>query len=552
MFKRKGNRWPLLLFLVLSTLAVANSALDSFYHQLFLEYTTLVPAELDYLGDLTVFGVGEYRDSLRPWVPEQVAAFRQMLAEKLAWMDSAPVPQDPGEKAVFQGIQWFLQTEISWVDFAPYQAIFAPITGDPFALRELFLTRHLLQTPQDLDWFLQRLEQVPAKVEGWIDRFNASREMGIEMAKDPNRSTRYLLSEMRLKGVGNPVYRRGMQAIGQMEGLTEEQRSAYLQRLEEAVNNYLAPSFNRIDAVLLDDFPTIQKNAGAWAQPGGAEFYRFALRFHTTQLLDPEQIHELGKREVQYLAERIDELNRELRGKSPVASDERIEDHLPEAFEADFLPQYMPEVKPYSANMYITPRMDGKTKGIFYATGGVAKHDSLYFHEVVPGHHLERTSQLRREIPLICQLTFFTGFIEGWALYAEQLAYELLTDNKEFHELDLLQNQYLRALRLVADTGVNYYGWTPEEAYRYLTRAGISGGLAQSEVSRYLTWPGQATAYYTGYLKLLELREKTREAMGEDFSLKAFHRLVLEDGQLPLPILEEKIHAFLESYSEPE
>ncbi|HRW93331.1 MAG TPA: DUF885 family protein, partial [Thermotogota bacterium] len=95
-------------------------------------------------------------------------------------------------------------------------------------------------------------------------------------------------------------------------------------------------------------------------------------------------------------------------------------------------------------------------------------------------------------------------------------------------------------------------GWTPEEAYRYLTRAGISGGLAQSEVSRYLTWPGQATAYYTGYLKLLELREKTREAMGEDFSLKAFHRLVLEDGQLPLPILEEKIHAFLESYSEPE
>ncbi|HRW94009.1 MAG TPA: DUF885 domain-containing protein, partial [Thermotogota bacterium] len=256
-----------------------------------------------------------------------------------------------------------------------------------------------------------------------------------------------------------------------------------------------------------------------------------------------------GKREVQRLAKRIDELSRTLQGTYPLPSTERIEEHLPEAFDSEFLPEYMPQVKPHTANMYIAPRLDGKTKGIFYATGGVAQHDSLFFHEVVPGHHLERTSQLRRDIPLICQLTFFTGFIEGWALYAEQLAYELMVDNKQFRELDLLQNQYLRALRLVADTGVNAFGWTPEEAYRYLTRAGISGGMAQSEVSRYLTWPGQATAYYTGYLKLLELREKMREQMGQDFSLKTFHRLVLEDGQLPLPVLEEKINAFLNAFA---
>ncbi|HRW94144.1 MAG TPA: hypothetical protein P5560_14415, partial [Thermotogota bacterium] len=120
MFQRFGNRWMFLLFLVLSTVAVASSTVDAFYHQLFLEYTALVPAELDYLGDLTVFGVEEYRNTLRPWIPEQVAAFRQMLVENLQWMDSASVPQEPGEKAVFQALKWFLQTEISWVDFAPY------------------------------------------------------------------------------------------------------------------------------------------------------------------------------------------------------------------------------------------------------------------------------------------------------------------------------------------------------------------------------------------------------------------------------------------------
>jgi uncharacterized protein (DUF885 family) len=141
-------------------------------------------------------------------------------------------------------------------------------------------------------------------------------------------------------------------------------------------------------------------------------------------------------------------------------------------------------------------------------------------------------------------MCFFTAYIEGWALYSERLAWETMADEKLKRELDYLQNLLLRAKRIVADTGINYKRWTRPQTVAYMLEDGFSRGLVESDVNRYITWPGQACAYYVGYTKLMELREVMEEKYGADFNLKDFHKLILENGQMPLEILEKK---FMES-----
>ena len=147
-------------------------------------------------------------------------------------------------------------------------------------------------------------------------------------------------------------------------------------------------------------------------------------------------------------------------------------------------------------------------------------------------------------MPMIRHMCFFTAYIEGWALYSERLAFETMVEEKLKRELDYLQNLLLRAKRIVADTGINYKHWTRSETVNYMLEDGFSRGLVESDVNRYITWPGQACAYYVGYSKLMELRSVMEEKHGDNFDVKEFHKLILENGQMPLEILEKK---FMES-----
>jgi len=146
---------------------------------------------------------------------------------------------------------------------------------------------------------------------------------------------------------------------------------------------------------------------------------------------------------------------------------------------------------------------------------------------------------------MIRHMCFFTAYIEGWALYAERLAFETMEEGKLKRELDYLQNLLLRAKRIVADTGINYMRWTRSQTVDYMLEDGFDRGLVESDVNRYITWPGQACAYYVGYTKIMELRELMKEKYGEGFDLRVFHKLILENGQMPLEILGEK---FMESF----
>jgi uncharacterized protein (DUF885 family) len=204
-----------------------------------------------------------------------------------------------------------------------------------------------------------------------------------------------------------------------------------------------------------------------------------------------------------------------------------------------------------SAGAYYSPAaMDGSRAGTFYAnlrdtretpTWGMK---TLAYHEGIPGHHFQiATAQGLKGLPLIRQQPIYSAYSEGWALYAERLAAEIgLYRDDPFGDLGRLQAEMFRAVRLVVDTGLHAKGWSREQAIDYMVQTtGMNVEEVTSEVERYMALPGQACAYKVGQLKILELRDRARAALGDRFDLRAFHTVVLENGAVPLTVLERLV-----------
>ena len=198
--------------------------------------------------------------------------------------------------------------------------------------------------------------------------------------------------------------------------------------------------------------------------------------------------------------------------------------------------------------------MDGSRGGIFYANLRDVTETvkfgmkTLAYHEGIPGHHFQIAIQGELEdLPIFRKFPLFTSYTEGWALYAEQLGWELgFYKNDPFGNLGRLQAEMFRAVRLVVDTGIHYKKWTREKAIAYMTaNTGMTSGQVISEIERYIVMPGQACAYKIGLLKILELREKAKQKLGNKFELKEFHNAVLQNGAVPLNILEEIIDDYI-------
>jgi uncharacterized protein (DUF885 family) len=173
---------------------------------------------------------------------------------------------------------------------------------------------------------------------------------------------------------------------------------------------------------------------------------------------------------------------------------------------------------------------------------------SVTYHEGIPGHHFQiAIAQNLKNMPLIRQQPIYTAYVEGWALYAERLAAEIgMYKGDPWGDLGRLRDEMLRAVRLVADSGLHAKGWTREQAIAYeVGQTGMPESEVVTEVERYMALPGQACAYKVGQLKILELRDKAKAALGDKFSLKDFHAVVLENGAVPLTLLEKLVDEWI-------
>jgi uncharacterized protein (DUF885 family) len=317
-------------------------------------------------------------------------------------------------------------------------------------------------------------------------------------------------------------------------------------------------------------------------QPDGAACYEASIRAHSTLAKSAKEVHDTGVREVARLdaemktiAERsfgtgdVPALMQRLRTdpKYLFRSRQELIDYSKAALERAraaapqwfrLLPKADVKLEPYPAfreknapNEYNPPSEDGSRPGIFYVSAYEAEKktradiESTAFHETIPGHHLQVAIALeRQEIHPIGRYIFNSGYVEGWALYAESLADEMKLFSSDLDRLGMLSSQNFRAARLVVDTGLHALGWTRQRAIDYmLAHTPQSSNVAAAEIDRYIIMPGQATSYMLGMLEIVAARQEAQKAQGSQFDIKAFHDRVLEDGSVPLSFLREKLRA---------
>jgi len=345
------------------------------------------------------------------------------------------------------------------------------------------------------------------------------------------------------------------------------------------------PALERWVATLRELLPRARPSgqAGLVYLPGGAEDYAQAVRIYTTLPLHPEELHQTGLDHIVALEARAVELGaglglsgldevfaavRDSAGKIPPAEAireaavavKRAEARAPEFFPQPLPPPCevtpMPEVVAVSgaAPHYTPPRLDGGRPGTFWfnterPTAGTGWDiEVVAFHEAVPGHHLQLSRlQLLTDLPALQRQRSLPVFSEGWGLYAEELAEEagLYADDRGL--LGSISSALMRAVRLVVDTGLHYYGWSREQALEFMAEhVPMPREFLAAEIDRYVVMPGQALAYLTGKLEIIRLREEAERRLGPDFSLPAFHAAVLDHGSLPMPTLTRSIAGWLD------
>jgi uncharacterized protein (DUF885 family) len=370
------------------------------------------------------------------------------------------------------------------------------------------------------------------------------------------------------------------------ESFTEEQRTALTAKYQEAVTGTIVPAYRRVRDFLRDEYlPKCRDAVGMSALPGGGAWYAYLVKTTTTTALTPEEIHQIGLDEVARIKAEMEAVKTQVgfKGTLPeffeyLRTDERFyytePEQLLDAYRAQkekvaaaapqlfsLLPKADFEVRPVeefraksqAAASYQPASPDGSRPGIFYVNTYDLKArpnyniEAIFLHEAAPGHHFQISIQ--QELPGLPRFRRFGGYTaydEGWGLYAETLGKELGMYEDPYQYYGKLAAEMLRSIRLVTDTGMHHKGWTREQALAYMREnSSMPETDAIAEIERYIAIPSQALAYKVGQLKLSALRAKATEALGDKFDVRAFHAQVLEDGALPLDVLEGKIDRWI-------
>jgi uncharacterized protein (DUF885 family) len=352
-----------------------------------------------------------------------------------------------------------------------------------------------------------------------------------------------------------------------------------------AIKDQVDPSYRAFAAFVRDEYaPHGRADPGVWALPLGRERYDFDIKERTTTSLSGDEIHEIGLREVARIEAKMIETAKKLGFESlsafsaAVAKDpkhhftsraavldlyrkylDQMYPKLPSLFGR--LPKAKVEVmaveqfreKGAAAAEYNQGTPDGSRPGhIMVNTGDFAKRETLAvettaYHEGIPGHHLQITiAQELPELPPFRQQYSVTSFIEGWALYAERLGEEVGFYEDPYSYYGHLQDEMLRAIRLVVDTGLHAKRWSRQQVVDFFHAHSTTDEVeVQSETDRYVVLPGQALAYKIGQLKILDLRAKAKKELGDKFDIRAFHDVVLDSGALPLDVLEGQVDRWI-------
>jgi len=435
---------------------------------------------------------------------------------------------------------------------------------------------------RDYDSYLKRLEAVPTLIEQTIANLRRAMERGwlppeIVVTRVPAQIDSLLPEDV----AANPLYV-PFTRIPADVGSAERERLMTAGRT--VVADRVMPAYRALKLFYESEYlPACRKGPGAAAQPGWPAYYEAAIASSTTTAMKAREIHELGLAEVARIGAEMNAVIERtgfkgtraefvawmksspqfyytkaedmLAGYRDIAK--RVDPELPRLFaELPRLPygiRAMDAAEGDNAERYTGGTPDGTRAGYFEANvndlSRRPKYDmeTLFLHEGVPGHHLQiARAQELGTLPDFRRSGGFSAYSEGWALYAESLGEDLGLFRDPYSRFGYLSSEMFRACRLVVDTGIHSRGWSRSQAIRYLVdNAGIAEGFATAEVDRYYVWPGQALSYKIGELRIKALRAKAAAALGERFDLRRFHNALIDDGSLPLAVLEQRVDEWI-------
>jgi uncharacterized protein (DUF885 family) len=514
--------------------------------------------------------------------PGQLAKERALSQRVLAQLAAIDIKKlVPADQMTYAVLKRQLEEQLAGDKFPGELMPIDQYGGLPVYLAQLGSGQDIqpLKTVKNYDDYLQRLSKLPSWIDQAIINMREGIKRGVVMPKPLIVSGLPSIKALAEKDVEKSVF---YSAIKNMPGdFSAKDRARLTTQYRQTIQQKLLPSATRLNAFLEQEYlPKTRTSAGISAIPNGAAWYAHQVKHHTTTDMKPDEIHELGLKEVARIRAEMAKVQARYKFEGSVTEFLKWHEKQPEfrpfktekdvldAYEAinkkvtPKLPQLfgrMPkvpiEIRPEpeltratASDHYSGPSADGTRPGVFFAviedaskyrTTGMT---TLFLHEGQPGHHFHVALQQELPLPKFRKYGWVTAYGEGWALYAETLGREMgLYDDPNAY-LGHLQDELLRAVRLVADTGLHAKGWTREATMQYMMDyEGVVDAEARRATERYMAWPGQALAYKIGALKIQALRERAQQKLGLKFSLKDYHDLVLSDGVLPLAVLESKV-----------
>ena len=480
-------------------------------------------------------------------------------------------------------------------NFRYYMGPFIQFYGTHLSFVNFMTDTHKLVSEKDAEDYIKRIAKIPDAIDQLMIFEKRRAEAGIYSPKFVYEKTLLQLTSLiETPTDQHPLFMSFKDASESMDLETDKKESMFLS-LKDNIEKFKS-SYARLKILVEENSQNAREFDGVWSLPNGDDYYKHRLQIFTTTDLTADEIHKLGLQMVEEiqseikrilseegydinrpLADLFVELNNDPRFLFEDSDEgrEAILDEYTRINEETYamLPDYFNELpkakvvvkrvpifseKSAAGGYYQGSSLDGSRPAAWYANlydinaTQTFKMPALSFHEAVPGHHLQiALNQENQNQTLWNKFGYRTSaFSEGWALYAERLAVEAGLLRDPFEQIGSLQSELFRAARLVVDTGIHSKKWTREEAIVYMMdNAGEVRSESESEIERYIVWPGQATSYMIGRIKIMELRERARAELGNRFNIKDFHSVVLMNGILPLTVLEALVDQYIKENS---
>lgn len=569
-----------------------NAAIKAFFEEYDAQQLARSPLGKSYRG-IKDSDYGKWDDGSDAAEARNYEAERSALKEMRARFD--PAKLSPENQLSYRLFEKRAARSEGAYKYNDYGYIFDQMNGAQSQIPAFLINIHRIDTKSDARAYVNRLYGIgPAMTEA-VGQAKTRAAKGI---MPPKWVYPYVIADSRNVitgapfdgGPDAPLFADFKAKVGKLK-ITQIEKDILIADAAQALTKAVKPAYDALIAEMTAQEKVAGTDDGVWRFPDGAGYYAERIANYTTTNMTPDQIHELGLAQVARIHKEMGVVQKKMGVKGDLQAffkymrtepkfyapeteegralylsetqkaQDAITPLLPKWF--GILPKAPLVVKPVEAfreksagkAFYQRPAPDGSRPGTYYANlykmadMPLTEVEALFYHEGVPGHHLQLAIQTElKDVPAFRQFGGVTAYSEGWGLYSEKLAKDMGLYTDPARDFGRLQLELHRAIRLVVDSGLHHKRWTREQAIKYVedNSADAPGGIVKA-IERYIIYPGQATAYMVGRLKISELRSKAQKALGKKFDIRGFHDTVLKSGPVPLDVLEEQVDAWIAS-----